>query len=73
MRAVFAAFAVALVLVPAAAAGPGGLRVFAATSLATVLPKIDTHESYTFAGSSKLAARIEAGTHADVFCLGEHV
>jgi molybdate transport system substrate-binding protein len=36
-------------------------------SLATVLPKIDAHERYTFAGSSKLAARIEAGTHADVF------
>jgi molybdate transport system substrate-binding protein len=62
-----AAFAVVLVLVPAAGAGPGGLRVLAATSLATVLPKIDAHERYTFAGSSKLAARIEAGTHADVF------
>jgi ABC-type molybdate transport system substrate-binding protein len=62
-----AAFAVVLVLVPAAGAGPGGLRVLAATSLATVLPKIDAHERYTFAGSSKLAAPIEAGTHADVF------
>jgi molybdate transport system substrate-binding protein len=67
MRALLAAFAVVLVLVPAAAAGPTGLKVFAATSLASVLPKIDPHQGYTFAGSSKLAARIDAGTHADVF------
>jgi hypothetical protein len=42
-----AVFGVVLVLVPAAAAGPTRLEVLAATSLASVLPKIDPHQSYT--------------------------
>ena len=63
------ASAAALVLVFAAAAGAGTAkpRVFAATSLAGVLPKIDANAAYTYAGSSKLAARIEAGAGVDVF------
>jgi molybdate transport system substrate-binding protein len=51
----------------AAGGSTGGLHVFAATSLATALPKIDAQETYTFEGSSTLAASIEAGAHADVF------
>jgi molybdate transport system substrate-binding protein len=57
-----------VVLVPSAAAGTQSrLRVLAATSLAGVLPSIEPNANYTFAGSSKLAARIEAGGSADVF------
>lgn len=67
MKALFAALGVALVVTTDATARPVQLHVFAATSLATVLPQLDRGESYTFAGSSKLAARIEAGAHADVF------
>jgi molybdate transport system substrate-binding protein len=56
-----------LVLVAGASASPGKPRVFAATSLAGVLPAIDRNATYTFSGSSKLAAQIEAGASADVF------
>jgi molybdate transport system substrate-binding protein len=62
-----AILALALVVTTAAAARPARLHVYGATSLASVLPRIDGGEAYTFAGSSKLAARIEAGAHADVF------
>jgi molybdate transport system substrate-binding protein len=67
VRALLAALGLALALAATAAAGPARLHVYAATSLAGVLPKLDPHESYTFAGSSKLAAHIEAGANADVF------
>lgn len=67
MRALFVALAVALAAATTAAARPAPLHVYGATSLATVLPQLDRGEIYTFAGSSKLAARIEAGAHADVF------
>jgi molybdate transport system substrate-binding protein len=67
MKTLFAVLAVALVAATAAAARPARLHVYAATSLAGVLPRIDAGEAYTFAGSSKLAARIEAGARVDVF------
>jgi molybdate transport system substrate-binding protein len=43
------------------------LTVFAAASLTNVFPKIDSHESYSFAGSNLLAAQVEQGLPADVF------
>jgi molybdate transport system substrate-binding protein len=60
------------VLAAAAFAGsahkkPAHLTVFAAASLTNVLPRIDSHERYSFAGSNMLAAQIEQGLPADVF------
>jgi molybdate transport system substrate-binding protein len=43
------------------------LQVFAAASLTNVLPKIDGHARYSFAGSNTLAAQISQGAPADVF------
>lgn len=43
------------------------LHVFAAASLTNVLPKIDGHARYSFAGSNTLAAQISQGAPADVF------
>jgi molybdate transport system substrate-binding protein len=71
--AVAAALAVASSVVAAAAfAGnshrrPAHLTIFAAASLTNVFPKIDSRESYSFAGSNMLAAQIEQGLPADVF------
>lgn len=43
------------------------LTVFAAASLTNVFPQIDSHATYSFAGSNTLAAQIELGAPADVF------
>ncbi len=43
------------------------LTVFAAASLTNVLPTIDAHARYSFAGSNMLAAQIQQGLPADVF------
>jgi len=43
------------------------LTVFAAASLTTVMPQIDKHQRYSFAGSNALAAQIRQGAPADVF------
>lgn len=43
------------------------LTVLAAASLTDVLPQIDPHPSYSFAGSNALATQIEQGAPADVF------
>lgn len=43
------------------------LTVFAAASLTNVLPAIDHHPRYSFAGSNALAAQIQQGAPADVF------
>jgi molybdate transport system substrate-binding protein len=67
MKRLAAVVAIGLVVTATAAARPARLHVYGATSLAGVLPAIAGGEAYTFAGSSKLAARIEAGAHADVF------
>ena len=67
-----AAAALALVLSLAAcggdaAAGDARLRVFAASSLSDVLPRIDPDATYNFAGSDALATQIREGAEADVF------
>lgn len=53
------------------ATGCGGsesrLTVFAAASLADVLPRIDPSPRYSFAGSGELAAQIREGAPADVY------
>jgi molybdate transport system substrate-binding protein len=43
------------------------LTVFAASSLTDVLPQIDAHPHYSFAGSDTLALQIQQGAPADVF------
>ena len=43
------------------------LTVFAASSLTDVLPRIDSSQRYSFAGSNTLAAQITQGAPADVF------
>jgi molybdate transport system substrate-binding protein len=43
------------------------LTVFAAASLTNVMPQIDAHQQYSFAGSNSLAAQIRQGAPADVF------
>lgn len=53
---------------PAADPGaPGGATVYAAASLAAVLPEISPGDTYSFAGSDRLAFQIEQGARADVF------
>jgi molybdate transport system substrate-binding protein len=61
---VLAAFAL---LAGRATATHAQLTVYAATSLTDVLPKIDSAEKYSFAGSNTLAAQISQGAPADVF------
>jgi molybdate transport system substrate-binding protein len=67
--ALVAALTLALVVVPAASArrGAAQLTVFAASSLNTVLPQIDSSPKYNFAGSDALHAQIALGAPADVF------
>jgi molybdate transport system substrate-binding protein len=67
--ALFAALALALVVVPAASARKSAaqLSVFAAASLNSVLPQIDASQKYNFAGSDALQAQIALGAPADVF------
>ena len=43
------------------------LTVFAAASLTDVMPQIDAHPHYSFAGSDTLALQIRQGAPADVF------
>jgi molybdate transport system substrate-binding protein len=47
--------------------GSGRLTVFAAASLADVLPAVDPRPRYGFAGSDQLAFQIQQGAPADVF------
>jgi molybdate transport system substrate-binding protein len=64
--AIVAAVLVAALAVPANA-GTARLTVYAAASLATVFPRIDSRQRYSFAGSDQLALQIEQGAPADVF------
>jgi molybdate transport system substrate-binding protein len=66
---VAAALLIALFALAAGGAGAGGakLAVFAAASLAEVLPQIDAAPSYNFAGSNQLALQIRQGAPVDVF------
>jgi molybdate transport system substrate-binding protein len=52
---------------PAAVSGGSPLTVFAAASLAGVMPRIDKAPRYNFAGSDQLAIQIQQGAPADVF------
>jgi molybdate transport system substrate-binding protein len=66
--AVAASVLAAVVLAAASSAtSPPRLTVFAAASLTDVFPRIDSRESYSFAGSNMLAAQIQQGLPADVF------
>lgn len=47
--------------------GDGVVDVYAAASLAEVLPELDPAARYSFAGSDALAAQIREGAPADVF------
>jgi molybdate transport system substrate-binding protein len=67
MRRVLLALVVAALLAPACAVARTQLTVYAAASLTDVLPKIDSHERYSFGGSNQLAAQIQQGAPADVF------
>lgn len=49
------------------AGSSAGVTVFAASSLADVLPQVDADATYSFAGSNTLAAQIRQGAPADVF------
>jgi molybdate transport system substrate-binding protein len=76
-RAPTAAIAAALVVassILAAVALAGGspdqrprLTVFAAASLTSVFPRVDSRARYSFGGSNMLAAQIQQGLPADVF------
>lgn len=59
----------ALVLLPATPAA--GLNVSAATSLARVMPEIDSRPAYSFAGSNSLRIQIERGAPVDLFLAAE--
>jgi molybdate transport system substrate-binding protein len=63
------AAAIALLAVGLAACGRGSdeLTVFAAASLADVLPELDGGARYSFGGSDELAAQIRQGAPADVY------
>src|SRR3954454_7001078 len=54
-----------------AAAPPDRLTVYAATSLANVLPEVASRPAYSFGGSTTLRLQIERGARADVFLAAE--
>ena len=59
--------AFAALALPTATSAGGGITVFAASSLTTVLPRIDSGVRYSFAGSDSLELQIRNGAPADVF------
>jgi molybdate transport system substrate-binding protein len=61
------ALALGALLLPGAAASSPRLTVFAASSLATVFPRVDRAPRYDFDGSDRLYAQLDAGAPADVF------
>src|SRR3954451_21182508 len=60
-------FALAAALVLAAPASAQAVTVYAAASLSSALPRIDSSPRYSFAGSNQLQVQIERGAPADVF------
>lgn len=69
-RSILIAFTVALVAMGCSGAkgdSADRLQVFAAASLAEVLPRLDDDPSYQFAGSDELALQIREGARADVY------
>jgi molybdate transport system substrate-binding protein len=72
MRRAALVFGVALIvaLPQVAQGGPSAeprLRIYAASSLTEVFPRIDRRPSYSFAGSNQLALQVRQGAPADVF------
>jgi molybdate transport system substrate-binding protein len=64
----FVAVALAAALAaPASTSAGGGIKVFAASSLTEVLPRIDRSPRYSFAGSDQLALQLRQGAPADVY------
>jgi molybdate transport system substrate-binding protein len=61
------ALALGALFLPGAAASSPRLTVFAASSLATVFPRVDKAPRYDFDGSDRLYAQLGAGAPADVF------
>ena len=57
----------ALLAFPAVTSAGGGITVYAAASLARVLPRTDRAPRYSFAGSDQLALQIQQGAPADVY------
>jgi molybdate transport system substrate-binding protein len=55
----------------AASSGTHDPKVYAATSLTDVLPKVDRHATYSFGGSNALQLQIERGAPADLFLSAE--
>ena len=66
-RAVAVAAVLAALALPASTAAVSGITVFAASSLATVFPRVDGGPRYSFGGSDSLALQIRAGAPADVY------
>src|SRR3954463_8689857 len=50
---------------------PDRLTVYAATSMANVLPELESGPAYSFGGSNTLRLQIERGARADVFLAAE--
>src|SRR3954452_4739180 len=71
IAAVTATAAVAAGLPRDDASAPDRLTVYAATSLANVLPELESGPAYSFGGSNTLRLQIERGARADVFLAAE--
>src|SRR3954447_442180 len=71
IAAVMATAAVAAGLPRDDASAPDRLTVYAATSLANVLPELESGPAYSFGGSNTLRLQIERGARADVFLAAE--
>jgi molybdate transport system substrate-binding protein len=67
MRRTIRAALLAFILVLAAPGVAQALNVYAATSLTSVFPALNTAPKYSFGGSNTLQAQIERGAPADVF------
>ncbi|MFD0866453.1 substrate-binding domain-containing protein, partial [Tessaracoccus lubricantis] len=67
MRAAVTVAALALALAACGSPAGEGPVVFAAASLAEVLPRIEPRAQYSFDGSSGLVDQLAAGAPADVF------
>src|SRR4051812_30296539 len=71
LAAVAATAAVAAGLPRGDASAPDRLTVYAATSLANVMPELESSPAYSFGGSNTLRLQIERGAKADVFLAAE--
>jgi molybdate transport system substrate-binding protein len=67
MRALAVLFAIVALALPSATGAGEGITVYAAASLTTVFPRIDSSPRYSFAGSDQLALQIRQGAPADVY------